>query len=84
MNRDLILAACAAFVLMTAGCSMFQSKAPAPLADDAQMCSVWSPIVPAMEDALTDATASQILTHNCVGYRLGCWSNPGMREACEF
>lgn len=45
-------------------------------------CSAWNPIIPSVKDAMTDETAKQILAHDCVGYRLGCWNIKGMAEAC--
>jgi hypothetical protein len=61
------------------GCSPTK---PTPPPDTARI--VFAPIIPSLDDQLTDGTAQQILIHNCVGYRLGYWDSPGMKEACNF
>lgn len=63
-----------------AGCVPTKQAPPAP--DTTRV--VFAPIIPSVDDVLTDETAQQILLHNCVGYRLGYWDAPGMKEACTF
>lgn len=82
MNKDLCLAACAAFIMIAlSACSMFGTKPEPP---QQNVCVVWSPIIPSKNDSLTDGTATQMLVHNCIGVRLGCWETPAMKEACAF
>lgn len=63
-----------------AACSPTKPTPPPP--DTTRI--VFAPIIPSVDDVLTDETAQQILLHNCVGYRLGYWDTPGMKEACTF
>ena len=49
----------------------------------ASTCGPFKAIIPASADHMTDATASQVLQHDCVGYRLNCWDPPGIAEACK-
>lgn len=81
MNRDLKMAALAACVMLTLGFSGCTPVKPTP-PDTTRI--VFAPIIPSLDDDLTDETAQQILLHNCVGYRLGYWDTPGMKEACSF
>ena len=81
MSRGLILAVLAGMTL--AGCAMFGVATTKPPAPDTTRV-VFAPIIPSVDDVLTDETAQQILLHNCVGYRLGYWDAPGMKEACTF
>ena len=59
-------AACLALIGMTlslAGC-----------ATDAQFCQAASPILPSINDRLTDGTIDQLLAHNLTGAKLCGWS----------
>lgn len=40
------------------------------------VCGMWHPINPSTKDVLTDSTAKQILSHDCIGVRLHCWPPP--------
>lgn len=44
-------------------------------------CTPWHPINPSKQDVLTDGTAKQIASHDCIGVRLGCWPPPNPK-AC--
>lgn len=79
--RQALLSMLGALVLALTGCAQFAAK-PSPEVDTAKM--VFSPIIPSLDDVLTDGTASQILLHNCLGYRLGYWNTRGMDAACDF
>lgn len=46
-------------------------------------CDGWQFIMPSRQDHLTDDTARQIWAHDCQGYRLKCWTPPGIEEACK-
>lgn len=46
-----------------------------------RVCNPWHPINPSAHDVLTDSTAKQILSHDCIGVRLGCWPPPSP-QAC--
>jgi len=45
-------------------------------------CTPWSPIVVSKQDVLTDSTAKQIESHDCIGVRLHCWQPP-TPQACQ-
>lgn len=60
-----------------AGCA-----ATAPPRTIIENCGPWSPIVVSKADVLTDSTAKQILSHDCVGVRLHCWPPP-TPQACQ-
>lgn len=60
-------------------CSPVKPTAP-PTFD---MCGPWKAIIPNGEDALTTSTSDQILVHDCLGYRLGCWKPDGIEKACS-
>lgn len=77
----LILTLLALTSALMSACSMFGTKPEPP---QQNVCAVWSPIIPSKQDALTDGTATQVLVHNCIGVRLGCWGTPAMKEACSF
>lgn len=84
MNRITSIAMWAAVVLVGAACSQIPERPSTPEDIKAHVEQVFSPIIPSLDDHLTDGTAQQILMHNCVGYRLGYWETPGMAEACDF
>lgn len=76
-----IIALLALTSALMSACSMFTPKVEPP---QTNVCAVWSPIIPSRDDAFTDGTTTQVLVHNCIGVRMGCWGTPAMKEACAF